>query len=302
MNVLVTGGAGLIGMACRERLARGGHRAIAIDITAFGRDDVALRMIRLDDRVSLETLIEREEIDAIVHCGAISGPMMARGKPLEIVAANIDATALLLDLARSHGLGRFVFCSSISVYGDVGDSAVTETTPCRPGSVYGASKSACEQLIDGFAAEYGLDGVSLRIARVYGPYRRANCHLRTMILDEAEGRPTEVACAEDFPYHYVYVDDVADAIVTVLEARTVSWRVYNVGSGETWTMPRIVDAARQVLAGLQATLVPGADEVPDRIGRFEIARMQEDLGWAPAFPLRRGIGAYREAFKAGRVA
>ena len=68
---------------------------------------------------------------------------------------------MLLDLARLNHMRRFVSRSSISVYGDVGAAAITEDTPLRPTSVYGATKVACEQLIRGFAAEYGLEGVSL---------------------------------------------------------------------------------------------------------------------------------------------
>ena len=173
MNVLVTGGAGLIGMAVRPDLAARGHRVTAIDVADFGRHDADLVNLGFDDRAALDALITARGIDAIVHCGAISGPMMAKGDPLKIVRFNIDATALLLDLARVHRMRRFVFCSSISVYGDVGPGLITEATPLRPTSVYGASKVACEQLIRGFATEYGVDGVSLRIARVYGPYRRA---------------------------------------------------------------------------------------------------------------------------------
>ena len=158
-------------------------------------------------------------VDAIVHCGAISGPMMAKGEPLKLVAVNIDATAALLDLARRRAMRRFVFCSSISVYGDVGAATITEETPLRPTSVYGATKVACEQLLQGFrCTEYGLEGVSLRIARVYGPYRRANCHVKSLIEDSSgEASRPEIPCDPDFVYHYVYVDDVAEAIATALE-------------------------------------------------------------------------------------
>src|SRR6185437_14437256 len=99
--------------------------------------------------------------------------MLAKGRPLLLVSANIDGTALLLDLARVRGMKRFIFCSSISVYGNAGEAVLTEERALHPTSVYGATKVACEQLIEGFAAEFGLSGVSLRIGRVYGPYRRA---------------------------------------------------------------------------------------------------------------------------------
>lgn len=301
MTVLLTGAAGLIGMATRALLRARGDPVVPIDVTRFGRDDPDLRLVPLDDRAALDHLIRTEAIDSVVHCGAISGPMLARGQPLAIVGANIDATALLLDLARVHGLRRFVFCSSNSVYGDVGPGTITEATPLIPTSVYGASKVACEQLIQGFAAEYGLEGVSLRIARVYGPYRRANCHLGTLVRDADAGRSTRIPCDPGFLYHYVYVDDVAAAIAAVLDAALLPRRLYNVGSGEALTMPQIVHAAAQVLTDAQATLIPGADDVPDRQMAFTITRIADDLGWRPRFPIAEGLLAYRDAIARGRA-
>ncbi len=293
MNVLLTGAAGLIGMALRTALAARGHRVTPIDITRFGRDDPSLQLVPLDNAAALDTLVRQAGIEAVVHCGAISGPMLARGEPLRMVAANVDATAMLLDVARRHGMRRFVFCSSISVYGDVGSATITEATPLRPTSVYGATKVACEQLIRGFAAEYGLDGVSLRIARVYGPYRRANCHIDAMIRNTARGVETELPNDPAFVYHYVYVDDVAGALVTLLEAPRLSGREYNVGSGQVLTMPEIVPIAASVLPGMRTKLVPGSDDVPDRQTRFDVSAIAQDYAWKPRHDLRSGMEVYR---------
>jgi UDP-glucuronate 4-epimerase len=301
MNVLLSGAAGLIGMALRPMLAARGHKIIATDITGFGRADPGLKLMPLDERQSLDHLIRVEEIDAMIHCGAISGPMMAQGQPMKLVAANIDTTALLLDLAREHGMKRFVFCSSISVYGNVGAATITEATPLRPTSVYGATKVACEQLIQGFAVEYGLSGVSLRIARVYGPYRRANCHLGALIRDADTGKATEIPCASDFIYHYVYVDDVAEAMIAALEAKNLPHREYNIGSGEALTMPAIVDAAAAVIPGMKASTVPGADDVPDMQTAFDVSLIADDLGWKPRFPIAAGLAAYRDAIRSGQA-
>src|SRR5258707_7451038 len=146
MKVLLTGAAGLIGMALRPMLARRGHNVVACDITAFGRTDPELRLMPLDERPRLEELIVEEEIDAIIHCGAISGPMIERGQPLKLVAANIDGTALLLDIAREQGLKRLVFCSFISVYHDVRAAHITDATPMRTTSHHGEIKVDCQQL------------------------------------------------------------------------------------------------------------------------------------------------------------
>nr|WP_286198789.1 NAD(P)-dependent oxidoreductase [Mesorhizobium sp. BR1-1-16] len=298
----MTGAAGLIGMALRPLLAARGHEVLPIDITDFGRDDPELRLVWLDDRPALEALIAGAGIEAIVHCGAISGPMLAKGEPLKLVSANIDATALLLELARRNAMRRFVFCSSISVYGSVGDGLITETTPLRPTSIYGATKVACEQLIQGFAAEYGLDGVSLRIARVYGPYRRANCYLGSLIRDAERGEETTIPCDPAFAYHYVYVDDVAAAIAAALESNDLPHREYNISAGAALTMPEIVEAARIAIPQLRAQLVPGRDDVPDIQQAFDITRAAADIGWRPDFDIARGITAYRDAIRSGRVA
>jgi UDP-glucuronate 4-epimerase len=298
MTILLTGAAGLVGMAVRAALTTAGHSYVPIDITSFGRDDPDLVVMSLDDRPRLEALIHAHDIRAILHCGGISGPMLAQGQPLALVAANIDTTALLLDLARTHSMRRFVFCSSISVYGDVGEAAIDEATPLRPTSVYGATKVACEQLIEGFAAEYGLDGVSLRIGRIYGPYRRANCHLKALLEDAAAERETAIPCDPAFIYHYVYVDDVASAILACLDAPRLPHRGYNVGSGEALTMPQILAAATAAMPELRARLTPGEDDVPDRQTFFDIRRIAEDLGWRPSHDIGRGMLAYRAALGA----
>jgi len=302
MNVLLTGAAGLIGMALRPLLAQRGHKVVACDITTFGRTDPELRLMPLDERDRLERLIVEDDIDAIIHCGAISGPMLAKGQPLKLVAANIDATALLLDIARAQGLKRFVFCSSISVYGDVGAADITEATPLRPTSVYGATKVACEQLIQGFGVEYGLSGVSLRLGRIYGPYRRGNCHLNTLIRNTTRGVETDIPCDPGFIYHYVYVDDVAEAIIAALEAPHLPHREYNIGSGEALTMPAILDAAARVLPDMNARLVAGADDVPDIQTVFDVSRAGQDLAWTPRFRMVDGIARYRDAILAGHAA
>src|SRR5205085_8933086 len=99
MRVLVTGGAGLIGIALRALLRDQGHQVVAIDRTRFGRDDPALQEMALEDAHSLHALARQHAFDGIAHCGAISGPMMAKGRPMEIISANLLGTANVLELA-----------------------------------------------------------------------------------------------------------------------------------------------------------------------------------------------------------
>src|SRR5260221_8372420 len=206
MNVLVTGGAGLIGMPLREALTAKGHAVTAIDVTDFGRDDPGLEIMSITDEAALMDLFGRSAFDAVIHCGAISGPMMAQGEPMRIVEVNIGGPGRLLDLARRYGLRRFVLCSSISVYGNVGKAVITEDTPLRPTSVYAASKVAGEQLLRAFTAEYGLSSVSLRIGRVYGPYRRGKLPPPPPNPRAAAGRTTAIPDEPEMLPHAVYFD------------------------------------------------------------------------------------------------
>ena len=301
MRVLVTGGAGLIGMALRPALAARGHQVTAVDITDFGRGDAALRMLKLDDRSAVEAVIEAEAIEAIIHCAAISGPMLAKGEPLRIVAANIDLTALLLDVARTRAMRRFVFCSSIGVYGNAGTAIITEETPLRPTSVYGASKVAGEALVRAFHAEFGLSTVSLRPSRVYGPWRRGNCFIRDMISDASAGRTTVLPGDPTFPFHYVYVADVASALIAALEIETLPSLEYNVDAGQPMTMSEIAAIARSVIPGVRIELVPGVDEVSDQQAGFDISRIGAELKWRPRFGLRSEIVKYRETSQSAAI-
>jgi len=292
MNILVTGGSGLIGMALRERLSGGSDRVLATDATNYGRDDASLTVARLEDRQAMEKLISEGAITHIAHCGAISGPMMARDNPMAIVESNIVGTATLLDIAHRAGVKRFVFCSSISVYGDVGPGVIHEDTPLRPTSIYGASKVAGEQLVRGFTTEGGFEGVSLRLARIYGPYRRGDCYLGSMIRDARAGRQTAVPSDQNFLYHYIYADDVVDAIMLGLTAAKIPRLEYNVAPEEVLTMPQVVEQAQNAIPEISVSLVPGTDEISDRQERFAISKIAADLNWTPRRNLVAGITDY----------
>ncbi len=297
MNVLVTGGAGLIGLAARRLLPATGHRVVATDLEGAGGDDPSVIRADLRDAKAMEAIIVSEGIDAIVHSGGISGPVAAKNDPVRVFDINVAATARLLEIARSRAVRRFVLLSSHVVYGNVGPGMIDEEFPLHPSTSYAASKVAGEALVESYGREWGLSGLSLRVTRVYGPYRRDNCFLRRILLDAAAKGPTVIPCDPAYAYHYIFVDDVVGAIAAALDAARPSHHTYNVTSGEVLTMPDLARLVRSITPAADIRLVAGVDDAPEVQADFDLTRIEDDLQWRPQFSMERGFRTYLETTK-----
>jgi nucleoside-diphosphate-sugar epimerase len=231
---------------------------------------------------------------AIAHCGAISGPMVAQDNPHLIVQSNIVGTANILELARVKRMRRVVFCSSVSAYGNtpVGVDPVPEDVVLSPTSVYGASKAAGEHLVNAYARQHSVDGISLRPAWVYGPGRTTACAIRTMIEDAQAGRRTYFPFGRDFNRQYVHVDDVAGAILLALDATRLGRRSYTITGDSYLTLEQVAAVARKVLPSAEIELEAGGDPVDDVQARFDISAAAADLGYQPQVDLESGIRSY----------
>lgn len=282
----------MIGGAALKRLRAEGRNTVAVDVTDTGAGDLDIRRAPLEDLDQLRRAVGDEPIEAIVHCGAISGPMLAQGDPEAIFRANVIGLANILTLVREHRIDRLVFCSSIGVYGNAPGGPGPEHHALNPSSVYGASKVAGEALITGFAAEYGLNAISLRIARVYGPGRKGNCLIKALIEGYHRGEASEVPCDPTFAYHYVFIDDVVDAILAALATPHSGHAIYNISGELPNTMPEILEQVRIALPGVKVEIVPGADDVPDIHHWFDIGAARAALGWTPKHRIVDGVRVY----------
>ncbi|GAA1835332.1 hypothetical protein GCM10009836_12150 [Pseudonocardia ailaonensis] len=288
-KVLVTGASGLIGSGVAARLRADGVPVVAIDIVP-GEGVVACDVT---DVAAVGGIVERESVGSVIHCGAFSGPMVAVDRPRAVVDVNIGGTATLLEAARTHGLGRVVYCSSLSVYGPTDPVPVTEETRTHPTSVYAASKAAGESLVLAYAAQHGVDGVALRIAAVYGPGRRTSCFIRDLLDSARAGVPTVVPYAGDVPAQYVYVDDAVEAVVLAWAAPAVTRRVMNVTGPRATTAAEVAEAAAAVVPGTEVRFDPdpGAEE-PERQGPLVGDLAAAEIGYRPRWSLAEGIAAY----------
>ncbi|UEM07652.1 NAD(P)-dependent oxidoreductase (plasmid) [Skermanella rosea] len=292
-TILVTGAAGLIGNAVRILLEGRGSRVLPVDRVSATSDGLPVTVCDVGDVHRLHALAVENRITGIVHCGAHSGPMVARDNPHSMVQVNIVGTANVLEIARIHG-ARFVFCSSTSAYGDTPEGPVPEDVPMNPGSVYGASKVAGEQLVSTYTKQYGVDGVSLRLSWVYGPRRTTDCVVRTMITDALAGRPTRIPFGRDFHRQFIHVEDAARALVMALDTPDLPRRTYNVTGGSYLTLAEIGEVVRGILPDADIELGEGADPVDDVQRRFDISAVERDLGFRPDMTFEQGVRAYAD--------
>ena len=292
--IVVTGSAGLIGFGVASRLAREGRAVIGTDRIQPREDGGFLSTdAELTDVHKLHDICSGD-VAAIVHCGAVSGPMLGRDNPRAVIETNVAGTANLLEIARQRGV-RLVYCSSTSAYGNTpaGLDPVPEDAPLAADDVYGATKAAGDIITRAYVAQTGLDAIVLRFSWVFGPRRRTACVVREMIQDAQAGRGTALPYGRGFTRQYVYIDDVVAAAIAAIDAGEVgSQRAFNITGGQRLEFGEIVDSVRKVLPEAQITLGEGADPEDQSHGRFDISAAARVLGWRPQVAFADGVRDY----------
>lgn len=290
-SIVVTGATGFLGGAVWRSLQASGTPALGLDIVP----GEGVGVCDLADRGALAATLGDTPIAAIVHCGAVSGPMLHRENPYGVASTNIMGTLNLLELARLRQVPRFVFCSTASVYGPQPvDRPVGEDAPLHPSSAYAASKVAGEALVQAYRA-HGIHGTSLRIAAIYGPGRRTPCHIRDMLLALQHGRNLRIPHGAAQRFHYVHIDDAVASIRSALDGPAVAGDAYTI-AGDSGILLRDLAGLVERLLG-RGGLTVGAKRDPDLDdqGPFALERAARELGWRPKISLEEGIASYADA-------
>lgn len=293
--ILITGAGGLIGRRLLQRLSQEGRRAVGIDLAPRPGQEAVIAC-DITDSHRLYALARRYALTDIIHCGAVSGPMVMKDNPYGIINANVIGTANILELARVTGVRRLVFCSSTSAYGvtDTGDTPIREQSVLRPVSVYGASKVAGEQLLTAYRQQHGQDNVAIRLSWVYGPGRTTDCFIRTLIEAVLRQQPLDWPWGADFYRQYIYVDDAASALLAALDAPRCPRMVYNATGNSFLTLAQVAETVQETLGRGHIRLAPGADPLDEAQYRFDTSAITDELGFTPQFSLSQGIRAYAD--------
>ncbi|MQA06922.1 MAG: NAD-dependent epimerase/dehydratase family protein [Streptosporangiales bacterium] len=285
-RVLVTGGAGFIGARLVRRLARASDEVVVADARAPADPETSHVRGDLLDPVIREKAFATG-VDAVVHLAAFTSVLRSVERPDECARSNVELTSALLELARERDVGTFVLASTNAVAGDHGHETITEDTPLRPRSPYGATKAAAEMLLAGYAGGYGMRTVALRFSNVYGPGMQTKDSFVPRLMRAAlAGRGVEVYGDGEQRRDLVHVDDAVDGIQLALAGSLRGPAI--IASGRSVTVNELVAAARRVTGRpIPVTHVPvKAGEMPAVI--VDIGRSRQ-RGYRPAHDLESGL-------------
>ncbi len=293
-TVLVTGSSGFIGFAVARALAETGRQVVGLDPVSPVQELSGVTTVQeeLGDVQQMAELLRARKVEAVVHAGGISGPMLAQDDPYAICTANVIGSANLIEAARLHGVRRFVTCSSAAAFGDTPPAPVPDDAPLRPINLYGATKGAGDLILAAYRAQHGLDGISLRLSSVYGPGRQTDCAIRTMLSNALAGRPTHFDWGIGHRRHYLFVSDAVAAILCAIEAAPTGQFAYNIAGPDFVDMTRIGEIVSALVPGADITFASGPDPLGYRREELDISAATRDLGFAPKFEIEKGIEAY----------
>ena len=315
MKILVTGGAGFIGSAVVRRAIADGHRIVNVDCLTYaaclanvesvaGSPNYAFEQADIRDAAAMARIFAAHAPDAVMHLAAESHVDRSIDGPGAFIDTNVRGTYVLLEAARSHWLGqgrpagfRFHHISTDEVYGSLGATGqFTEDTPYAPNSPYSASKAASDHLVRAWGETYGLPYVLTNCSNNYGPFHFPEKLIPVVILKALAGAPIPVYGRGENVRDWLYVEDHADALLTVL-ARGANHRSYNIGGENEARNIDLVEKLCAILDRKRPKARPYADQitfVADRPGhdlRYAIdpSRIRSELGWRPSVTLDQGL-------------
>ena len=309
-TIIVTGAAGFIGSHASQMLLNNGWRVIGIDnfspfyarswkeqnVRAVG-PEMSLEEIDITDAPAVERIIAAARPDAILHLAAMAGVRPSIDDPALYVRVNLDGTTHLLQSAVRHKVGKFIFASSSSVYGNnkkVPFSVDDEVA--NPISPYAATKRSGELIAHTFWHLYKMPIFCLRFFTVYGPRQRPDLaiHKFTRLIDA--GKPIPVFGDGSTSRDYTFVADIVAGIKGAID-RCDRFGIYNLGGSDPVTLTRLIEEIEKAV-GKKAII----DRKPAQPGDVErtyadVSHSKRDLGYNPTTSIPQGLAKFVQWYR-----
>jgi len=310
-KILLTGGAGFIGSHLAERLLSLGCPLILVDdLNDFYPERAKRRNLNevrsrgeftfvhsdICDQIRLKQTFEQHRPEVIIHLAARAGVRPSLDQPLLYEKTNVQGTLVLLELARTAGVRKFIFASSSSIYG------ITSATPFsedesnpNPISPYGVTKLAGEKLCYCYTHLYRLPAICLRFFTVYGPRQRPDLAIHKFAKLIEDGKAIPVFGDGTSSRDYTYVDDIVDGILAALELET-DFEIFNLGSSSPVPLELMIRLLEKQL-GKKARLEfrePQTGDMPFTYANLTKAKRL--LNYEPRVPFETGLSHFVEWF------
>ncbi len=295
-RVLVTGAAGFIGANLTRALIRRGARiqAVVRATTELWRikeilASITLHTLDLTDARSVDEVIEETRPEVVYHLAATGGHPTTRADREELLHTVVLGTANLLEATGSLTYKRFVHVGSSLEYGHRAEP-LAETDALRPTTFRGAAKAAAALLCLRAARGDGQPIVVLRPFSVYGYWEQRGRLVPTAILSALRREPMALT-APGFCRDLVFVEDVVEACLSVVDQDSAVGEIVNIGSGQQWSNEEVVDTV-QALCGTRVPVRVGAYPAsPSDTNRWiaDISKATDLLAWEPRHGLRQGL-------------
>jgi nucleoside-diphosphate-sugar epimerase len=316
VTVLVTGGAGFIGSYVVRDLLERGDRVVVYDRVFDGNaldrlrphpaNEAELTTVEgaITDGGRILRLCQREEVDRIVH---LASPLTqdVAAVPMSGVRDICEGTATVFEVASTIAARKVVWTSSVAVFGaksHYGAEPIANDAVHRPDTLYGSCKSLCERIAIDYRDGYGVDSIGLRLSVVYGCGRQRGymSFPSELIRRAALGQSVDVPISEQ-RINWQYVEEVSAMTLAALDAPPTADLAFN-----TYGDPRSFRDAGEILTqlatGATITLSNSPLDAAQRTLReapyeFDASEFDAQVGYAPQFPLERGIAESLAAFQ-----
>ncbi len=303
-DILITGGAGCIGLEVCKQLVEKGIRVRLLDLgeqiarvrTAIPKNAAVFYGSILDASSLREAM---KDCSYVVHLAALLGVKRTEENRLRCLEINIEGTKNVLDTAVQSGIQKFIFASSSEVYGEPLKNPVTEESMTQGKSVYAISKLAGEELCKGYAQRFpGFIPVILRLFNTYGPSQAAQFVVPRFILNAVQKKPLVINGDGKQVRSYCFVEDIARGIVLALLKKQANHQIINLGNGKNPLTLTDLAKCVQKLTDLKVVTIRYRKnfEKADRRAEREVkkrfcsgAKAKRLLGFEPRIDLEAGI-------------
>ena len=318
MKIVVTGGAGFIGSAVVRLAVATGHDVVNVDALTYSgclrnldsiskSEHYTFEQVNISDRTSLDAVLAHHLPDVVMHLAAETHVDRSIDNPQVFLETNILGTFNMLEATTEYWRKqnkpesfRFHHISTDEVYGSLNFNSANgfrEDSPYDPRNPYSASKASSDHLVRAWFSTYGLPILITNCSNNYGPFHFPEKLMPVVILNALAGKSIPVYGDGGNVRDWLYVEDHAEALLTVVN-KGIPGRAYNIGGESEYSnievvkkICRALDKARPRALGSYEDLISFVRDRPGHDLRYAIdtSRIKRELGWQPSVSLDEGI-------------